>query len=249
MLGTTPSLAEMHTMETEPFEPPPADGKDAKPPMPKKDRLSLVLSTLSLAVSLGTLVLNRADVFKAEAKRNAVASYQAYELGDGIGRTFVSHAMTTLGDKQAIDQMKERLASHARQTVQPIADRLDLRIDISAKLTAYDPKDDVFSVRVIEDIRRDVEGTYGASVARKMMLGYQLFYLSANTFAVRKDYPQDKPKLANIYHPRAKAINEELARMEVSPRLPDELDSLDVVLSSLQSVSSAVRVKLAADRG
>ena len=236
-------------MNTKPSEQPISETNVNDSSMPKKDRISLVISTLSLAVSLGTLALNRMDVSKAESKKAAIASFQAYELGDAIGRTFVSQAMTTVGDKQAIDRFKEQLATQARQSVQPIADRLDLRIDVGAKLAAYDPNDEVFGSRVVEDLRRDVQAAHGNSAARKLMLGYQLFYLYANTFVVQKEYPQDKSKLAAVYGPRAKAVNDELASMEISMRLPNEFDSFDTVLSSLMSATKAVRAKLAADRG
>jgi hypothetical protein len=226
---------------------PPSETKVASP-IPKKDRLSLVISALSLAVSLGTLILNRLDAAKAGATKIATTSYQAYELGDGVGRTFVSHAMTTLGDKQAIDKVKEQLLDHARQTVQPIADRLDLRIDVASRMASADPRDEIFGARAIEDLRRDVEAVHGSSASRTFMLGYQLFYLYASTSVVKKDYPQDKAKLAGIYRPRAKAINEELASMKIVDRLPSELDSFEATLSSLMAVANAVRSKLATDR-
>ena len=247
-LGTYSSVG-VATMNTNPPDPSlSADNVAVTMKMPTKDRLALILSVLSLTVSIGTLILNRVDVSKAEANRSDVAAYQAYELGDGLGRTFVGYSMTTTGDKQAIDQLKQQLAGHARQTVQPIADRLDLRVDIAAKLAVYD-SNDVLGARAIEDLRRDVEAVHGTKVARKMMLGYQLFYLYANTSAVSKDHPQDKPKLAEIYRPRAKAINEELASMGISHRLPNELETFEVTLTSLKSVASAVHLKLAANRG
>lgn len=215
----------------------------------KKDKLSLVISLVSLILSLVSLALTRMDAAQARTERLATANYQAYRLGDGLGQMLFAYKWTTKGDPVEIQQFRVDLASYTKQVVQPIADRLDLRIDATALLSAYELEDNAFSERVLGDMGKHIIAAHGAAVADKFKLAHHTFALFAYSKIVAKSYPEDEDKFYEMYKSAAKEINPELAKLQIQNRLSVEKVSLTKASEELLGVRKAVEQKLVDERG
>jgi hypothetical protein len=207
---------------------------DVTGPLPTKDRLALFLSLLSLLVSVGTLTLNRWDASHEKSTKLARSSYEAYHLG-------VKFVQTSFAKFDDLD-IQQEFDNYAKLSVQPIADRLGLRIDIASLIANHHAsKHRNFESEFIKDITRHITAVHGAEIAGKFRLGQSLtsLYLTASTASEVSE---------ENYLNAVEVINEQLNLLEIPKRFPKSAPPLEKITARALIIHGLVQAKLDADQ-
>jgi hypothetical protein len=217
-------------------------------PISKKDRVALVLSSLALFVSATTLFLNRSDIRQRDATVSSKASFDAYQMGSLFAQAYLIYTRTSLGNPKEIEEIKAQALNFAKRDIQPIASTLDLRMELSDRISEFKQGQGLFDQVVYSGVRDRVASIHGRKTAEMLDLGYYTFWLAFNAPTVEKHHPQDLSRFKSLYKDIAASINERAIGVGVSQRLSTEYPGQVQVGSETALLNKAVRAKLEASR-
>ena len=215
----------------------------------RKDRLSLLLAIVSLLVSALSLTLTRLDSMRASSQKSARTYYESYQLGDQFGQMLFAFSMITGEDAADLEKFRTEIVNRTKNEVQPIADRLDLRLQTVTLLTAHFEDNNNFSERVLGDLGKHVMTVHGAEALELFKLGHHTFLLYAFSQVFLKKDTSEQDRFLGNYINSAEEINIELRKLGIRERLSPDKRPLGEVGKQILIVRHAIDNKLASDRG
>ena len=213
----------------------------------KKDRLALILSTLSFLVSISTLALNRWDNYREDKVARLRDSYSAFQLGDRFATIFIVFHQVNIGSKEEIANAR-RDALAAARTTQGDADKLDLRFSLSAFVEEYKPGQNIISIPVTKTIENRLFAERGKYVADHFSLGFWLTWYALNIGISTKDGKTEQISVMREKYPQYKAmVNDLLSSAGILESLPDIMPAPQALFDRLQDIQGKINKSLRAN--
>ena len=192
-----------------------------------KDKLALVISIASFAVSAFTLTMNRLDAANAKTLADQKYASSAFQLGKRFSTSRVVYSQVHFGDAEKVAAAKKEALNFSRDA-QAYAVSLDLNIDLASLIENDQYKNSILPEDPSTTIETRLTSNFGPSIAGKFLLGYWLAWLHINSQAAISAHPEYLPQFKKDYPHVAALVNKQLTALGLSNRLSKEMPDLEM---------------------